>query len=41
MNGVSDQPYESPQLSDLGAVREITLGSGADDTADMNASRYY
>ena len=28
-------------VPDLGAVREITLGSGADDTADMNASRYY
>jgi hypothetical protein len=41
VNGVSDQPYESPQLSDLGAVREITFGSAADDTADMNTSRYY
>jgi hypothetical protein len=34
-------PYEAPELTDLGDVTEFTLGSGADDTADMNTARYY
>ena len=33
--------YEPPLLSDLGDVREVALGSAADDTADLNSARYY
>jgi hypothetical protein len=35
------QPYEPPELTDLGEVTEFTLGNAADDTADMNTARYY
>lgn len=35
------QPYEPPELTDLGEVNEFTLGSKADDTADMNTARYF
>jgi hypothetical protein len=40
-NRVDVQPYEAPQVNDLGDVTEVTLGSAADDTADMNTARYY
>ena len=33
--------YEPPTLTDLGDARELTLGSGANDTADLNTARYY
>lgn len=33
--------YEPPVLVDLGDARELTLGTGAQDTADLNAARYY
>lgn len=36
-----EQTYEPPALIDLGDVRELTLGAGAQDTADLNAARYY
>jgi hypothetical protein len=36
-----DQPYEPPQLTDVGDVRKVTRGDGADDTADMNTARYF
>jgi hypothetical protein len=35
------QPYQSPELTDLGDVTEFTLGNAAHDTADLNTSRYY
>jgi hypothetical protein len=38
---VQTYPYEPPQVTDLGDVTEVTLGSAASDTADMNSSRYY
>ncbi|MGH3620461.1 MAG: lasso RiPP family leader peptide-containing protein [Sciscionella sp.] len=38
---VDTQPYEPPQLTDLGEVTEFTLGAAAQDTADMNTARYY
>ena len=37
---VDIEPYESPELTDLGEVTELTLGSAAYDTADMNVARY-
>ncbi|MGH3812652.1 MAG: lasso RiPP family leader peptide-containing protein [Pseudonocardiaceae bacterium] len=36
-----EQRYEPPVVIDLGEVVELTLGSGAADTADMNTARYY
>jgi len=38
---VDVQSYEPPQVTDLGDVAEVTLGSANDDTADMNTARYY
>lgn len=38
---MDDRPYEPPELTDLGEVTELTLGSAASDTADMNTARYY
>jgi hypothetical protein len=38
---VDTQPYEPPQLTDLGEVTEVTLGTADEDTADMNTARYY
>jgi hypothetical protein len=35
------QSYEAPQVTDLGDVAEVTLGTAADDTADMNTARYW
>lgn len=38
-----DQPteYESPQLIDLGHLREVTLGSSPNGNADANAQYYW
>ena len=33
--------YEPPALVDLGVAADFVLGQGDDDTADMNASRYW
>lgn len=33
--------YEPPVLVYLGEVAEFVLGTGAHDTADMNAARYW
>jgi hypothetical protein len=38
---VEEQAYEPPMVIDLGDARELTLGEGAKDTADMNTSRYW
>lgn len=35
------KPYTPPRLTELGTVREVVLGSAANDTADMNTARYY
>ncbi|WP_306368997.1 lasso RiPP family leader peptide-containing protein [Nocardiopsis sp. CC223A] len=32
--------YEPPTVTDLGDARELILGTGAHDTADMNTARY-
>lgn len=34
-------PYCPPRLARLGTVREVVLGTAADDTADMNTARYW
>ncbi|MFL1378824.1 hypothetical protein [Nocardiopsis protaetiae] len=36
-----EAPYESPTVTCLGEVRDVVLGSGSQDTADMNTSRYW
>lgn len=36
-----EQAYEPPVLIDLGDARELTLGNGSQDTADLNTARYY
>lgn len=36
-----EQAYEPPVLIDLGDARELILGNGSQDTADLNTSRYY
>ncbi len=36
-----EEAYEPPVLIDLGDAREVILGNGAQDTADLNTSRYY
>lgn len=33
--------YEPPTITCLGEVRDVVLGSGTDDTADLNTSRYW
>nr|ARA91543.1 precursor A [Streptomyces sp.] len=33
--------YEPPMVVDLGHVREVTLGSSPNGTADANAQYYY
>ncbi|GAA1874307.1 lasso RiPP family leader peptide-containing protein [Myceligenerans crystallogenes] len=33
------EPVESPVVTELGSLTELTLGSGANDTADMK--QYY
>ncbi|WP_262391359.1 lasso RiPP family leader peptide-containing protein [Nocardiopsis sp. CNR-923] len=33
--------YEPPTITCLGEVRDVVLGSGSQDTADMNTSRYW
>lgn len=38
---VDTESYQTPQVTDLGDVTELTLGTAADDTADMNTARYY
>jgi hypothetical protein len=35
------KPYTPPRVIALGKVREVVLGSAADDTADMNTARYW
>ena len=35
------QGHRAPELTDLGEITEFTLGTAADDTADMNTARYY
>ena len=35
------KPYTPPQLAKLGKVREVVLGTAADDTADKTAARYW
>lgn len=37
---VDTQPYDPPEVTDLGEVTELTLGSSAYDTADLNVARY-
>ena len=38
---VNADSYEPPVVTDIGAVTEVALGEGADDTADMNTARYW
>ncbi|MGQ0838005.1 lasso RiPP family leader peptide-containing protein [Actinokineospora sp.] len=33
--------YEPPRLDELGDVVELTQGSAADDTADMQTAKYW
>ncbi|GAA1440358.1 putative RiPP precursor [Nocardiopsis tropica] len=33
--------YEPPTVTCLGEIREVVLGTGSQDTADMNTSRYW
>jgi hypothetical protein len=35
------KPYIRPQLTKLGKVREVVLGTANDDTADMATARYW
>jgi hypothetical protein len=35
------KPYAPPRMVVLGKVRDVVLGTAADDTADMNTARYW
>lgn len=38
---MEEQTYEPPMVIVLGDARELTLGEGSRDTADLNTARYY
>jgi hypothetical protein len=38
---VTKQPYVPARIVPLGSVRDVVLGTAADDTADMNTARYW
>lgn len=38
---IPEVPYEPPTITCLGQFHEVVLGSGSNDTADLNTSRYW